>query len=70
MNEVAWQYREFYDEFTVTPGWSEWELCDKGKFEEILYYISRGYKYQVRSLVVKEEQENLFEKIVYKHQKV
>jgi hypothetical protein len=57
---VAYQYRTFYGEDTVTPGWGEWELVEQKyplqtleqRVQELLYYISKGYKYEVRALYV------------------
>lgn len=32
------------------PKWSDWQMIEKEKFDEILVYIEMGYKYQTRCL--------------------
>lgn len=49
---VAYQIRKYYQDNTVTPGWQEWEMVTKEKYEEIIQYIEHGYLYyQVRILI-------------------
>lgn len=57
---VAWEYRTFHGDDTVTPGWSKWERIEpqgryshetvESRVEEIQSYIDRGYRYQLRAL--------------------
>jgi len=56
---VLWQYRTWYGENTVQPGWSDWEevvprnyYTDtvENRVDEIQSYINQGYKYQLRAL--------------------
>jgi hypothetical protein len=57
---VAWEYRTFYGENTVTPGWGQWERVEPRnrytgetvatRVAEIQDFISRGYRYELRAL--------------------
>jgi hypothetical protein len=54
-----YEYRSWYGENTVTPGWGDWErvkprdaLCTiDDAVTEIQQYIDAGYKYQLRKLI-------------------
>ena len=59
---LGWEYRTYYGEDTVTPGWAEWEpvkarntrmMTDEDAMKEIEGYIANGYKYEIRDLYVK-----------------
>jgi hypothetical protein len=56
---VAYQYRTFHADNTVSPGWTEWELVTprnphvetvEDRVHEIQSYINAGYKYELRAL--------------------
>ena len=47
---IGYQYRFFDSPQTVTPGWSPWKNCNQGEYEDILTYISHGYRYEARKI--------------------
>lgn len=56
---VAWEYREFHDDNTVTPGWGKWKRIEsedwagraiKSVVADIHEFIAQGYRYEIREL--------------------
>jgi hypothetical protein len=56
---VAWEYREWHNEFTAKPGWSEWKRVEPrnvhmgtvaDSVQEFEAYITQGFKYELRPL--------------------
>lgn len=56
---VAWEYREFHGDNTVTPGWGKWQRVESEKWAgrpvesvlaDIREFIAQGYKYELRAL--------------------
>lgn len=56
---VAWEYREFHDDNTVTPGWGKWKRIEseewagraiKSVVADIHEFIAQGYRYELRAL--------------------
>ena len=46
----AYQFKVYKIGNAHKPKWSEWQVIEKQKFDEILVYIEMGYKYQTRCL--------------------
>jgi len=56
---VAWEYREFHDDNTVTPGWGKWKRIESEEWAgrkvlsvvaDIREFIAQGYRYELRAL--------------------
>ena len=48
---LQWRWRDTHPNTVTTGQFSEWETCDKTKYDEIVYYRDNGYPhYEVRKL--------------------
>lgn len=60
---IAWEYRTFHNDNTVTPGWSNWERLEPrheystiwDRVNEMQQYINRGNPYEIRPLYLSDQ---------------